>query len=255
MPDLKELDRARERWRYIRRRMGQSTDPSLQPSGLAHRVKSPSARLLILPRDPFATQLSFDDEFWGWWTNHAPAPFETQVHWTNTEPTIDAAVKFRGSSDQWTTYLGLCRHGGVEAGWKPTWSGSHGRRYLGLGQTVGRVWIGTSTQAEAASRFAIAGPWELTLVLYETEGVYLAGFGTGWAEPHLDPVYDLRAQQAARIVIRREFDTFPESEKDLRALAFDVGARIEDAWGIKYRRFIDRVGDMAGEFNPRLWNF
>ena len=54
-------------------------------------------------------------------------------------------------------------------------------------------------------------------------------------------------------MIRRELDTFPESENDVRDLAFDVGARIEDAWGGKYRRFLDREGEMDGTFNPRGW--
>ena len=54
-------------------------------------------------------------------------------------------------------------------------------------------------------------------------------------------------------MIRRELDTFPESENDIRDLALDVGARIEDAWGGKYRRFLDRVGDSEGKFNPRRW--
>ncbi len=54
-------------------------------------------------------------------------------------------------------------------------------------------------------------------------------------------------------MIRRELDAFPESENDVRDLAFDVGARIEDAWGVKYRRFLDRDGDMKGKFNPRRW--
>ena len=75
MPDLKELDRARERWRLTRQRMGQSTDPGARSVGLARRIQDLSARLLILPGDPFATALSFDDEFWGWWTEHPPTPF------------------------------------------------------------------------------------------------------------------------------------------------------------------------------------
>ena len=54
-------------------------------------------------------------------------------------------------------------------------------------------------------------------------------------------------------MIRRELDAFPESENDIRDLAFDVGARIEDAWGGKYRRFLDTNGDMKGMFNPERW--
>ena len=55
-------------------------------------------------------------------------------------------------------------------------------------------------------------------------------------------------------MIRRELDAFPASENDVRDLAFDVGARIEDAWGGKYRRFLDRDGEMKGKFNPERWS-
>ena len=255
MRDLKELDRARGRWRLVRRRLGQSADAEHGSVGLARRIESLSARLLILPGDPFATDLSFDEEFWGWWTNEGPSPFGTHVQWTNTEPTVDAAVKYRGGSNEWSTYLGLHRHGGVEVGFDPSWSGSHERRFFRLHHTVGLVWIGVAAQAEAVDRFGFTGPWELSLVLYGTDDAFLAEFGTGWAEPHHPGGWGFRAQQARHVIIRRELDTFPSSESDVRDLAFDIGARIEDAWGVTYRRFLDRDGDMTGKFNPRRWRW
>lgn len=103
MHDLKELDRARERWRLVRRRLGQCADAKHGSLGLARRTESLSARLLILPGDPFATDLSFDDEFWNWWTADGPSPFGSRVHWTNTAVTVDAAVKYRGNSEEWST--------------------------------------------------------------------------------------------------------------------------------------------------------
>ena len=51
-------------------------------------------------------------------------------------------------------------------------------------------------------------------------------------------------------MIRRETDSFPETENDIRDLAFDVGARIGNAWGVRERRFLDGVGDTKGQFNP-----
>ena len=254
MRDLRELDRARERWRFIRRQLGQSTDADRRPLGLARRVEHLSARLLILPGDPFATGLSFDDEFWGWWRKDGPSPFGTRVQWTNTEPTVDAAVKYERRSEKWTTYLGLHRHGGIEVGCDPSWSGDRGQRFFRLLHMVGLVWIAASTQAEAVDRFGLVGPWELTLVFYRTGNSYLAGFGIGWREPHRGGAWDLTAQQEPHIMIRRELDTFPASESDIRDLAFDIGARIEDAWGGKYRRFLDGDGDMKGKFNPRRWS-
>lgn len=127
------------------------------------------------------------------------------------------------------------------------------RAVFKLRQTVGLVWIGAAAQAEAVGRFGLTGPWELSLVFYQTDNSYLAGFGIGWEEPHRGGGWIPRVQQEPRIVIRRELDTFPESANDVRDLAFDVGARIEDAWGVTYRRFLDRDGDMKGKFNPAQW--
>lgn len=254
MADLTELDRARERWRLTRRRMGQSPDTGERSLGLARRAEDLSARLLILPGDPFSTNLSFDDEFWEWWAEHPPAPFRGHVHWTNTEPTLEAAVRYKGGLEKWTRYLALHRNGGVEIGFDPAWLHGEGTRFFGLVHTVGLVWIGASMQAESAARFDLAGPWELTLILYDTKNAYLVGFGQGWAEP--DQLgYDVRAQQELHIMIRREMDCFPESENDIRDLAFDIGGRIGNAWGVTQRRFLDRVGDTEGQFNPRGRNF
>ena len=255
MPDLNELDSARERWRRMRRRLGQSADPDVQPTGFAHRLESLSARLVILPGDPFATELSFDTEFGEWWTNEGPAPFGAQVQWTNTEPSVDAAVKYKGTREKWTTYLAVHRHGGIEVGSDPAWSGDQGQRFFRLVHMVGLVWIAVSAQAEAVARVGLSGPWELTLVLHQTANAYLAGFGTGWAEPHQGLTWGPRAQGESQIMIRRELDSFPVSENEVKDLTFEIGARIENAWGTTHRRFLDRDGDMKEQFNPDRWYF
>ena len=235
--------------------LGQSSEVGVRPLGLARRVQTVSARLLILPGDPFATDLSFDDEFWKWWVTARPPPFGSQFGWTNTEPTVDAAVKYMQGSEKWATYLAVHRNGGVEVGCDPTWSSGEEYRFFGLGRTVGLVWMASATQAEVVGRFGLTGPWELTLTLYKTEGTYLAGFGRGWAEPGRAGWYDVRAQQDPHIMIRREVGSFPGSEIDIRDLAFDIGDRIENAWGVRDRRFLDREGDMEGKFEARRWSF
>ncbi len=253
MTCVTERDRVRERWRLMRRQLGQSTDEGVQPLGLARRAQHISVRLVILPGDPFATDLSFDDEFWEWWTNQGSAPFGGHVQWTNTEPSTDAAAKYTHGSKGWTTYLAVHRHGGVELGSdRVSWEIQE-RRYFGLVNTVGLIWIGASAQAEAVGRFGLSGPWELTLVLYETEDTCLAGLGDGWQEPHESAMWLPPVQREPHVMIRRELDTFPDSENDVRDLTFDIGARIEDAWGMKHRRFLDRVGTMEGRFNPHRW--
>ena len=180
---------------------------------------------------------------------HQPAPFGGHVHWTNAEPTVDAAVRYERGQKKWATYLALHRNGGVEIGCDPAWSHGDGPRFFSLVHTVALVWTGASTQAKSVARFGLDGPWELTLIFYDTENTCLAGFGRGWAEPGQGG-FDVRPQHEPHIIIRREMDCFPESENDIRDLAFDIGARIGNAWGVKQPRFLDRVGDKEGQFNP-----
>jgi hypothetical protein len=35
----------------------------------------------------------------------------------------------------------------------------------------------------------------------------------------------------------------------MKALAFDLGGRVEDAWGMRERRFLVHSGEGAGEFD------
>ena len=245
MRDLKELDRARERWRLVRRRLGQSADTEHGSLGLARRIENLSARLLILPGDPFATDLSFDEEFWGWWTNEGPSPFGTHVQWTNTEPTADAAVKYERGSENWTTYLGLHRHGGVEIGCDPSWLHDPRDRLFFRLHPHCRAGVDRCLRPKPkqSDRFGLVGPWELTLVFYQTDELAISpSFGVGWPESRIAVVHGaFGAQQEPHSHDSTGVGCVPGSLRDdVRDLAFDVGARIEDAWGGKYRRFLDK---------------
>jgi len=196
-------------------------------------------------------RIDFDDEFWAWWDEPREAPFGGQLMWNSTSPTVNAAVKVRKTGPGWSTYLALHRHGGVEVGTVDTYEAGD-RRCFRLIRTVGLLWIALDHQVDAAERFGIEGPWEVTLALHDTEGCLLGEFGEGWAEPSRTvrpqaPCFD------ANVVVRKELETFPRAPEPIRDLAFRFGGRIDDAWGVRQRRFLDHRGEREGEFSARRW--
>lgn len=85
---LDELDVQRARWRRAREKL-RLTDPEADDfatDGLARRLDNPRIRLLILPADPEALVVEFDDEFWEWWHRLPPHPATGQpTDWGYTE--------------------------------------------------------------------------------------------------------------------------------------------------------------------------
>ena len=145
------LEVSRAYWRRKREALGipNSSRAHGEQSGLARRLKESSIRILILPADPFRTDLSFDDELWSWWGEDRPTPFGRPDGLTSQAPTADAAAKVRTYGDQWKTYLALHRHGGVEAGDGGIYGHSDGSKVFLLTRSVGLLWMALDAQAEA----------------------------------------------------------------------------------------------------------
>lgn len=257
MTDLEMLDRVRLRWRDHHVRLGlPGDDPgqegAVEPAGLGRRVADLSTRIVILPADPTARLLEFDDELWRWWGEDRPAPFgASPIQWAEGIPTVDAAVRVRPGRDTWETFLALHRHGGVELGTADTYDVRE-QRYFRLIRTVGLLWLALDVQALVLRHVEVAGPWEVTLALHGTRDAHLGNVGKGWREPG-DFSWDAPPCHEPNVVIREELSQWPEEPDHLREVAYRLGGRIEDAWGMRQRRFLDRQGEHEGEFDPRYW--
>lgn len=109
---LDALDRPRTRWRAVRQAL-RLVDPlaaGFALAGLATRFAAdPRVRLLILPADPEAWLVEFDDEFWAWWLQDWPDPVAAQqTQWGEEgRPTGTAALHLRylTRDRRWETYL------------------------------------------------------------------------------------------------------------------------------------------------------
>ena len=255
MTEPQELDRIRRRWSHHHRRLG-LPDPfgrtDVSPGGLGGRVDDLSTRIVILPVDPMATLLEFDDEFWAWWGADRPAPFGTRLMWNTNVPTVDAAARVRTLGDRWHTFLAVHRHGGVEVGTADTYGRDEEHRCFRLIRTVGLLWIAFDRQAEVHRQVNVGGPWEVTLAIHRTDGAHLGDLGAGWAEP-FSGVWDLRPCREPNVLMREELEAWPEEPDDVKELSFRFGGRIEDAWGMRQRRFLDHRGELEGQFDAGRW--
>ena len=248
-----DLDSLRKRWRDYRLRIGMAD--SLAPAqmiaaGLAARLERVSSRVAILPRDPLGERIEFDDNFWAWWEERRNTPFGEPLVWNVGVPTATAAVQARTAGEGWATYLAVHRHGGVESGTDDTYVRGEARHFC-LVHTVGLVWIAIDRQARVLEHYKIQGPWELTIWLYDTKGAYLGQLGQG---PGRAPTCTSRSRCLEPYIgIRTEVDDWPSSPDDIRGLAFRVGGHIEEAWGSRHRRFVDRDGEREGQFSRNSW--
>ncbi len=117
--ELMALELRRDRWRRARQSL-LLLDPSAEDfgtGGLASFVADRSVRLLILPADPEASLIDFDERLWKWWRQaHTDPIIGDTTQWGTQHRTISAAVvSFDSYREQgWERYCVLHRHGGLE---------------------------------------------------------------------------------------------------------------------------------------------
>src|SRR5438445_8742509 len=93
--ELADMELRRGRWRRIREPLGLLTtaDEDFATGGLAGHIDDLSVRFLILPGDPEAALVRFDDLFWTWWKADRESPFPGLISWGHYwHPTREAAV-------------------------------------------------------------------------------------------------------------------------------------------------------------------
>ncbi len=251
------LDRQRARWRRSRERLGLS-DPDVErfsSRGLVKRVESPSARLLVLPADPDAWLVEFDEGFWRWWQGDQPDPTSNGLaQWGQyLKPTSNAAVRSSlippNGRGPWQNYLALHRSGALEvelgddgAGDAYIPAGTQNRvRVFRLTMIVGHVWSALALYSRVRERLQIVGASELTLALERTKSGLLGNFAHGWAEPwDLSTGSHGEPQEEENLLYRRELLDWPSDNQQIAQVAFSIAGWIEDAWGSTARRCFSR---------------
>jgi len=87
-------------------------------------------------------------------------------------------------------------------------------------------------------RYALHGPFEISLVLRNTDGAILGNVVRGWSEPGVG-FADVRTCAEPGLLLRREVTEWPDAD-GTRSLAIGIGAWLEDCWDYTDRRFLPR---------------
>lgn len=246
-------DAQRERWRQVRcpLHLLEPEAGDFATGGLARLVTAQTVRLLILPADPDAFLIEFDDAFWSWWLQDWPDPITGQpTPWgSEGRPTATAAIRgWRAARERWDNYLALHRHGGleVELGNRGAYE-RNDTRIFRLIPIVGWIWAAFELYRGVIAHFDVGGPWEISLALSKTARSYLGQLGEGWAEPG-SVYHDLPPHEEPGLLLRRELNDWPDT-MGVQALAFSLGAWLEDSWSMRARRFLAHRGTLAGQFD------
>lgn len=263
--DLERTELQRARWRRAREPLGLVNPESAESfgtGGLARHVDDVGVRLLILPYDPSASVVEFDADFWEWWMKNRLNPFEgaTPTDWgTQSTPTVEAAVRFHQWDGRWNwgAYLALHRSGALEGGlgqrgfraW-PNREGEREHRGFYLCTIVGRLWVMLHLYQDVLARYSeVRGPSEISLALLRTTDGLLGNVAAGWKD--FDGWFPGEAPTCSEpnLLLSRGVTKWLNPD-GIRGLAFDLGSQIEDAWGIRDRRFLINQGHTgAGTFD------
>jgi hypothetical protein len=270
MNELETVEVYRRRWRRARSRLRliDTEADDFGTGGLGRFVEDVGVRLLILPADPEANVVEFDNDFWTWWLEDRPNAFEatSRTNWGPRHcPTSDAAVRFDRWTDdrwKWEQYLALHRSGALEFAlgrigvheWLTRQDEVRVRGFH-LVPIVGRTWNALALYGRVINEMQVRGPWEASLALTRTSGALLGTVALGWRDFqdwHFESEIPICGEP--NVFLRREIEEWPD-EDGIQTLAFLFGAMVDDAWGTKSRRFlVHESREGTGEFDATRYN-
>ncbi len=261
MTGLADVDLQRARWRRALRleALNTTSRDDFAVAGLAARLRSPSVQLLLLPADPEADIIPFDDGLWAWAKDFHVVNVDGRNVRLGAQdvPTAHAAaiVDNYGGPEAWTSYVAIHRSGALEYGmgnrgaWERKDREGNVVRVFNLISVVAPTWALLKLGTALRDRTRTEGPFQLTVALRRTGGAFLGNVAEGWAEP-LTWDNDLPACRDEHLLWHHEIAEWPDHEA-ISAIALAVGDRLEDAWGVTQRRYLARTGDHAGRFDIR----
>jgi hypothetical protein len=257
-----ETEALRQRWRSARAAF-HLDDPQSDvfgSGGVARYFPDAAIRLVVLPPDPQRSNLTFDDDFWSWWTGPFRDPAtEGEAAWGEKSwPCAEGAVRTDQytAAGSWKRYIALLRNGGLDLGLGregaypmnlPHRPGEETRVFC-LTTAVGRIWCALAIYRDFIDRTASRRPWEITVSLIRAKGALLGNFASGWSEPHELFADEFTRQELPGLQYRLEWQEWPERGRS-KYFAFALGQWIEECWRGKSRRFIARIGDSEGNFD------
>ena len=210
----------------------------------------------MLPADPVADVLTIDYVVQEWWKTDRSPPYGGSVpdlgeHSRVTSESGRAAL----IRTRWwdveplsrTTPSWRCR--GRTIGFLVACAKRHDAILRALRPIVAMTWTLVSLQKEVQERWALSGPFEVTVALRGSRGGGISHFAEGWRDPSQDFGFmEVRTCLDQHVLLRMEIEDGFEPQD----VATQIGDRVENAFGTTHRRHIANRGDFEGRFDPRF---
>ncbi len=262
MSSISKAERRRSRWKRHLAVEGVDdiSHPRFARGGLGSRLDSMLARMFLIPEDPDAACWEFDDTSWAQIEEHKSVDLGNGAIHLGHEaiPTAHAAalVHRHGYDTAWLRYAAVHHSGMVEVGLGERYhhhgvgSDLGGPAYVDLVRIVGFTWA-LAELARNLGSHKTTGPYLLTVALPDTRGALLAGLAEGYVYPgHSD--YRIKPCPDEHLLWNIELKDLPADIAESQQLAFRVGSRIENAWGLKQQVYLNRTGSNKGQLNTQI---
>jgi hypothetical protein len=263
MTSLADTELLRARWRrtLASHALDHVEREDFAQAGLARRLQTVTSQLLLLPADPGTAEVDLSEELSEWLTAQRVVRVEdlaVQLCSTpNIRRTAHALVLTDGYDQTWNSYLGVHRSGALElglghaGGWEGRGRDGEAARLVALAPLVARVWALLNVAANFVSSRKPMGPFQLTVGV-RSANAQLGMLAEGWAEPNsFENSVGICPDPA--LLWHLELAELPDSD-GARQVAYSIGDRLEDAWGVAQRRYLAHRGDFQGRLDPRRIN-
>lgn len=260
MTSMQERELIRARWRRSLARMALDSDAreDFALGGLAMRLTDVTVQVLLMPGDPEADAFPIDEATHEWLSGIDSIQLEAMRLKLPDEARRSAhalVLAHRSDDDRWSSYLAVHRSGtlewglGADGGWTRQDRDGASICRIALSPTVARVWATLRLASMIHTGYAVAGPYNLVVGIRGTHQAQLGSLGEGWAEPG-DFQNHVRPCPERNLRWQIELDELPD-EAAAQRIAYSIGDRIEDAWGVTQRRYLAHRGPHEGMLDPR----
>ncbi|MDO8731448.1 MAG: hypothetical protein Q7L55_02595 [Actinomycetota bacterium] len=260
MTNIQERELLRARWQrsLLTFALDSEAREDFAVSGLAMRLTDVTVQVLLMPADPEADAFPIGETTHQWISEIDAINLDAMRFKLPGEAHRSAhalVLSHRYNDDRWSSYVAVHRSGAVEwglgadGGWTRETRDAVPIRRIALSPTVARVWATLRLASMVQTSYAIAGPYNLVVGIRGTYQAELGSLGEGWAEPG-DFQNRVRPCPERHLLWQIEIEELPDEEV-ARQIAYSIGDRIEDAWGVKQRRYLAERGPYQGKLDPR----
>lgn len=212
----------REAWREAREALAlEPGTPDFGTWGPMGRLNGPALQVVLLPSDPLALAVDFDNMLAGELPDRFEGAISRSVQLLDREGSDSSHLLkiATGDANGDRAYLAVARHGGVSVGMAEKHAAYRigQQRALRLSAVSGAVRLALKAQHKALAaladrgRWTPDGPWELVLALPGATGSLLGAFAPGWS--NVEEIDDPPVCLENDPVVRLELAVLPRDDR------------------------------------------